>query len=89
MIYRLDPLKVFKKDELDGSMAAEREFFSPERALKEMYPGQYNGSQNNSNSPSPSPRDNLDYRFSISQLPSWAKKKVLTLYICTHDKFSL
>jgi hypothetical protein len=76
-IYRLDPLKVFKNDDIDGSVAPEREYFSPERVLKEMYPAQYCGSQNNiSNSPSPSPRDNLDYRFSISQLPSWAKKKV-------------
>ncbi|XP_053396719.1 mitogen-activated protein kinase-binding protein 1-like isoform X2 [Mercenaria mercenaria] len=67
---KLEPLKAFKKDEVDASVAPEREFFSPERALKEMYPSQYNG-----NSPSPSPKDNLDYRFSISQLPSWAKKK--------------
>ncbi|XP_060582895.1 mitogen-activated protein kinase-binding protein 1-like [Ruditapes philippinarum] len=73
---KLDPLKVFKNDDIDGSVAPEREYFSPERVLKEMYPAQYCGSQNNiSNSPSPSPRDNLDYRFSISQLPSWAKKK--------------
>lgn len=66
-------MKANKLDEVDAGIAPEREFFSPERALKEMYPTPY---KEDSLSPTTS-KDDLNYRFSISQLPSWAKKKVI------------
>lgn len=61
-----------KQDDVDFGGEPDREFFSPESVFKQMYPSQQ---------PSPSPLvpENLEYRFSISQLPSWAKKQVFSV----------
>lgn len=65
-----------KQDDVDFGGEADREFFSPESIFKQMYPTQQ---------PSPSPLvpENLEYRFSISQLPSWAKKQVHCIHCVT------
>ncbi|XP_052275032.1 mitogen-activated protein kinase-binding protein 1-like isoform X2 [Dreissena polymorpha] len=71
---KIDPLAEIKQDMPDFGGDGERAFFSPESVLKQMNSGLR--PQGGPLGGDPSPVESLDYRFSISQLPSWAKKQL-------------
>ena len=50
----------------------EPEFMSPGRVLQEIRPPDPNTTEG----PDIPPKQSLDFRFSVGQLPSWAKKRV-------------
>ncbi|KAL4239162.1 mitogen-activated protein kinase binding protein 1 [Mactra antiquata] len=60
------------QDMFDAVMCSDREFMSPERVLKEMDPIHYN-SNNSEITPVPND-DNNEFRYSVSDVPAWAKR---------------